>query len=313
MESSLGRLADRGPLAAPSLLGRCLGGRYCVEALLADGRHAVYRAEDLALRRAVVLKVVDLLAPDGDGRAARLAAEGRLHGRLQHPAIPALLDWVELGSLRALVIEHVSGVDLDELLAGLRCPMDAGRLKSLLRPVLSALAYLHALGVVHRDVKPANILVEERGPREVVKLADLGVASVIAAHRSWPEAAAARGAGPIGTLLYMAPEHWTRGVVVDERADLYSLGVTVYQMATGAVPFFSRSREAVRQAHLAAPPVSPRRLNPEVSPELERVILRALEKDPARRYQSAEQLAAALAEVPEPAPARPAPVTLRAD
>jgi len=277
------------PQPAEELRGVLLRGRYRLERVIRSGARAVvYQANDRQLRRRVAVKLVWSASASV---AQRLQQEVRVHSALHHPAIPELLDVIDEAELHALVMEHVDGTDLDDLLEQLGRPMGLSRLRVLAAPVISALGYLHGRGIIHRDVKPANIVVYEHRLRERAKLIDFGVAlergRLPVEARIAPELVT-------GTLLYMSPEHFNAPESVDERSDIYSLGVTLFQMVTGTLPFYARSATAVRYAQTLEAPPSPRALNPDVEPGLEELILTALEKDPARRFQSADALRGAL-------------------
>jgi hypothetical protein len=252
------------------------------------GMGAVYQARQTKLDRLVALKILPPEAGRDPTFAARFAREARTLARLSHPHIVSVHDFGEAGGLYYFLMEYVDGANLRQSLQGGR-PGLAETLK-VFAQVCDALQYAHEEGVVHRDVKPENILLDRRGR---VKMADFGLAKLLGSTLADPRLTATRQA--VGTLRYMAPEQLEGAGQVDHRADVYSLGVVLYEMLTGTLPLgrFAPPSEAA--------PVDPR---------LDSVVLRALEKDPARRYQQVRELkaaaeAAARGGSPSPLPGRP--------
>ncbi len=245
----------------------------------AGGMGAVYRARQTHLDRPVALKVLDP-ARIGDARfAERFAREARAMARLDHPAIVRLYDFGQAGSWLWLVIELVEGANLREVLrTGNLAPSEALRIAPQL---CEALAHAHAAGVVHRDLKPENILIDGKGRPHI---ADFGLAKL----RDDVGEQSATGA-IIGTLPYMAPEQIAGAVAVDHRADLYALGVILYEMLTGTLPL----------GRFAAPSQSLH-----VDPRLDEVVYRSLERDPGRRYQSADDVRRAMEQATAAPPAQ---------
>jgi ABC-type transport system substrate-binding protein len=249
---------------------------YRVESLLGrGGMGVVYRAHDLALDRKVALK---LLAPElaEDVRfRERFLRESRLAASLDHPAIVPIYDAGGVAGQLYIAMRLVEGTDLKQLLAA-EGPMDPERALSLLAPVADALDAAHERGLVHRDVKPSNVLVDERGH---AYLADFGLSRRLA------EGPGAQGAaGSLGTVDYVAPEQ-IRGDELDGRADLYSLGCLLYECLAGRPPFAGASDTAVVFAHLQEEPPG--------FPGFEYVMKKALAKEPDDRYQSGRELVAA--------------------
>lgn len=267
--------ADRTPDLGP---GTVLRGRYRLEQEIGrGGMGIVYRARDLELLRDVALKVV-LQAGSEDARR-RLLREARAAASLNHPNIVAVFDVGEELGLPFFVMEFVQGRSLrgDEAL-------DLQRLVEIACRICDALEHAHASGVVHRDLKPDNILVTDTGH---VKIADLGLAL------PGPDARISRSGMVVGTAAYMAPEQ-ALGKAVDGRADLYALGVILYELATGRLPFVGDGPLAVVSQHVHASVVPPSVLRPDLPRALERVILRLLEKSPGARFPSAAETAVAL-------------------
>jgi hypothetical protein len=229
---------------------------------------AVYRARQPRLDRLVALKVLPAEAGRDPAFAERFTREARALARLGHPNIVSVYDFGDSDGLYYLLMEFVDGTSLRPVLRpGLPRPAEALRLGP---PLCEALQYAHEEGVVHRDVKPENILLDGRGR---VKVADFGLAKVLGDAR--PDARLTGTHQVMGTLHYMAPEQIERPLQVDHRADIYSLGVVLYEMLTGGLPLGR------------FPPPSERAA---VDPRLDAVILRALEKEPGHRYQSAGEL-----------------------
>ncbi|HET9767941.1 MAG TPA: protein kinase, partial [Thermoanaerobaculia bacterium] len=272
------------PPRAPALLpgsGQLLVGRYQLGSLLGEGGMGqVWRARDVALDREVAVKL--LAAPDVAEARERFLREARAAAALNHPNIVAIHDLGQESGCLFLVMELVAGGSLRE------CPPQSiDEAVEVGRQLCAALAHAHAQGLVHRDVKPANVLLVAGASRLTVKLADLGLAMTSAASRLTVEG------GIVGTVAYLAPEQ-AIGRVVDGRADLYSLGVLLYELVTGRLPF-SGTPVALISQHLHAPVVPPRSHRPDLDPAIEAVILRLLAKDPAQRFASADETAAALA------------------
>jgi len=267
-------------------------GRYRIVSELGHGAMgAVYRAEDPIMDRTVAIKTILAAALSGPLAAEyreRFIREAKAAGRLSHPGIVTVYDVSEENGTPYLVMEFVNG-------RSLAAAMDSGerfsieRIYDIGQQVADALGYAHRNGVVHRDVKPANILLAIPGPGEPerAKLADLGVAKLSATQITTTGQL-------LGTPAFMPPEQFT-GVPIDGRADLFSLGVILYWMATGDKPFSGETITAVSYKIVHSEPVPPRKINPAVPVALERIIMKCLEKDPAARYMTGEALAADLA------------------
>ena len=269
-------------------------GRY--EILEEKGRGAmgaVYLARDPAMDRIVALKTIHSLAlsgPQGREYRERFYGEARAAGRLAHPGIVPVFDVGEQDGLPFLVMEYIEGQTLaDAAKAGQRLTLE--RVCEIGQQIGEALGYAHKNGVVHRDIKPANILLtsKEKYGIERPKITDFGVAKLAASQLTTTGQL-------LGTPAFMPPEQFT-GAVIDGRSDLFSFGVILYWLATGDQAFPGDTVTAVSYKVVHTEPVPPRKLNPAVPADLEKVILRCLAKDPAARYQTGEDLAHDLAAI----------------
>ena len=288
------------------LLGKVLADRYeIVEPLTSGGMAKLYRGVQRSLDRAVVVKVIDprLLSADEDTAneaVSRFMVEARAASRINHPNVISVFDFGRtqpgLGGHLFMVMELLKGPDLWTLLA--ETPhLPLPRIASILRQTLAALGEAHSLGIVHRDVKPENIIVEQRfGGADHVKVIDFGIAKLEAAQ-SLTQAGRA-----LGTPHYMAPEQ-VEGSAVGS-ADLYAIGILLFQMLTGQVPFDGDSPLEILMQHLHAPRPDPRAVAPErrIPDALAELCVRSMAVDPAQRFSTAEALAEALAAAMPPAP-----------
>lgn len=262
--------------------GRVLGGRYELLHRLGRGGMAdVFRAFDRVLERRVAVKVLSADRAEDESLFERFRREARTSASLNHPNVVSVYDTGIDDDVHFIVMELVEGPSLVELLQG-EGPLEAARAVEILRPVAGALAAAHSQGLVHRDVKPANILFDRAG---TPKVSDFGIARVVSA--------VTQTTSVYGSALYIAPEQ-ARGATVDGRADIYALGCVLYELLTGRPPFVADTPLAVVYQHLHASPESPSRLRPGIPPALDAVVLRTLAKDPDDRYAHMDELRADL-------------------
>jgi tRNA A-37 threonylcarbamoyl transferase component Bud32 len=263
-------------------------GRYeIVEELGRGAMGTVYRAKDPAMDRVVALKTiisVVLESQQGDEFRERFYREARAAGGLTHPGIVPVFDVGEHEGVPYMVMEFISGRTLaDVVKRGERLSVD--RVCEMGQKIAEAIGYAHQHGVVHRDIKPANILLTSREAHgiERPKITDFGVAKLA-------EGQTTRTGQMVGTPAFMPPEQFT-GAPIDGRADIFSLGVVLYWLATGEQPFPGDSLTAVSYKVVHTEPVPPSKLNPAVPAGLENIILKCLAKNPEERYQTGEELA----------------------
>jgi eukaryotic-like serine/threonine-protein kinase len=267
------------------VVGELIAGRYELEELVGSGgMSSVYRAHDRLLERNVALKVLhEQFTGDGD-HVERFRREARAVAQLSHPNIVTVIDRGEQDSRQFIVFEYIPGENLKGLVerTGPLPERDALRLGL---QVARGLAFAHGQGLVHRDVKPQNVLLTEEGR---AKVTDFGIA------RSLDVAGGLTRTGTVmGTSDYIAPEQ-ARGAHVDELSDVYSLGAVLYELLAGEVPFSGDNFVAVAMRHINEPPPSVRERRPDVSPRLDAAIRRAMAKDPGDRFRSMDELAAEL-------------------
>ncbi len=265
---------------------RLLGGRYELDGIVGRGGMAeVFRARDIRLDRVVGVKTLrDDLARDQTFQA-RFRREAQSAASLNHPSIVAVYDTGEdmLGSLPVpyIVMEFVDGRTLRDLLRDDRRLLPE-RAAEITDGVLRALDYSHRNGIVHRDIKPGNVMLTRAGD---IKVMDFGIARAV----SDSQMTMTQTAQVIGTAQYLSPEQ-ARGERVDARSDLYSTGCLLYELLTGRPPFTGDSPVAIAYQHVKEPPIPPSRIDPEVPPWADAIVLKAMEKDPADRYQSAGEM-----------------------
>ncbi len=269
---------------ADPLLGRMIHKRFRLEALLGSGgMGVVYRARHLLIDRVVAIKILQPGKKGADHFRAWFLREARASNRVNHANIVEIYDYGETDDgLAFLVMEYLDGTQLNELIA--RGPIPAPRALDIIEQCTAALGRAHDLGVVHRDFKPDNVFLLDRGGRkDFVKILDFGLA------RMMQEAPLTAKGAVFGTPEYMSPEQ-TRGEDATPASDLYALGVVFYEMLTSRLPFEAPDRGVVMEQHRSTNPPPPSRHVPTILPMVEAMVLRLLEKDPARRYTDAHHL-----------------------
>src|SRR5215470_2227618 len=281
-----------------TLIGSVFDGRYRIERKLGSGGMAdVYLAEDEELGRRVAIKILnDKYAPD-EQFVERFRREAKNAAGLSHPNIVSIYDRGEAEGTYYIAMEYLDGRTLKELINA-RGPTPPKIAVDYTRQILAAVGFAHRHGIVHRDIKPHNVLVDRDGR---LKVTDFGIA------RSGTSQMTEVGS-IIGTAQYLSPEQ-ARGSSVGPSSDIYSVGVVLYEMLTGEVPFTGDTPLEIAMKHLSEVPTPPSELRPEVPHDLDSVVLRALAKDPHERYRSAEEMDADLQRVLEGMPVDPATET----
>src|SRR5581483_793808 len=258
-------------------IGSIIGDYEIVGILGAGGMGKVYKVRNTISDRIEAMKIL-LPNLDADQELAeRFLREIKVQASLDHPNIAALRTAQRMGNQLVMIMEYIEGSTLEMIMREGRIPIkDCANYMS---QVLSALAYAHARGIVHRDIKPANMMLTPNG---VVKLMDFGIAKITVDHHL------TQAGKTVGSLFYMSPEQIRGDVNLDPRSDLYSLGISFYEMVTGRRPFEGESDYSIMAAHLQQAPQPPIHLDPSLPAGLNDVILIAISKDPAERFQTAD-------------------------
>jgi eukaryotic-like serine/threonine-protein kinase len=269
-----------------SLIDTLFDGRYRIMRKLGAGGMAdVYLAEDQELGRRVAIKILNGRHANDDQFIERFRREAKNAAALNHPNIVSIYDRGEAEDTYYIAMEFLDGRSLKELIVG-RGAAPINVAIEYARQILSALRFAHRHGIVHRDIKPHNVLVDGDGR---VKVTDFGIARAGTSQMT-------ETGSIVGTAQYLSPEQ-ARGGEIDPRSDLYSLGVVLYELLTGKTPFDGETPVEIAMKHLSAVPKAPSKLRPDVPPELDKVVLRALAKNPDDRYQSADEMEADLERV----------------
>jgi serine/threonine protein kinase len=295
------------------LIGNLIG-TYLIQSHLGEGGMArVYKAYHTRLQRDVAIKIILSEIANHAEFQERFAREARIIARLEHPNIVAVYDFGEINNLTYLVMQYVGGGTLREQLQEER-PIDPRRAGNYAEQMAHALHQAHQRGIVHRDVKPQNMLISASNPQHLL-LSDFGIAKLFASNQeltrpsSQPDGQAKDTSLTsfgqiIGTLAYIAPEQVTQQPI-DARTDVYALGAVLFQMLTGQLPFQASSAAGLMYQHAYVVPRSVREINPSVSEKLAQITAKALEKLPAARFQTAEEMAQALHAALAPPPPLP--------
>jgi serine/threonine-protein kinase len=269
-----------------TLIDSLFDGRYRIVRKLGTGGMAnVYLAEDQELGRRVAIKILDDRHASDDQFVERFRREAKNAAGLNHPNIVSIYDRGEAEGTYYIAMEYLDGRSLKELIVT-RGPAPVHVAIDYARQILAALRFAHRNSIVHRDIKPHNVLVDDDGR---LKVTDFGIARAGASEMT-------EAGSIIGTAQYLSPEQ-AKGTTVDHRSDIYSIGVVLYELLTGRVPFTGDTAVEIAMRHLSSVPEPPSALRDGISPELDMVVLRALAKDPDDRYQTAEEMDAELERV----------------
>src|SRR5256885_7746423 len=267
-----------------TLINTLFDGRYRILRKLGTGGMAnVYLAEDEVLGRRVAIKILNDRHAGDDQFGERFRREAKNAAGLNHPNIVSIYDRGEAEGTYYIAMEYLDGRSLKELIVG-RGPAPVNVAIDYACQILGAIRFAHRHGIVHRDIKPHNVLVDAEGR---LKVTDFGIAR--AGGSQMTEAGSI-----IGTAQYLSPEQ-AKGSPVDQTSDLYSVGVVLYELLTGVVPFTGDTPVEIAMKHLSSMPEAPSAQRAEIPRDLDMIVLRALAKDPADRYQSAEEMDADLA------------------
>lgn len=261
-------------------VGMIFDGRYRIQRIIGLGGMAVvFEAEDLLMHRTVAVKMLKEGVGDDATSVKRFINESKAVSMLSHPNIVSIYDVSVREDLKYIVMEHIRGITLKNYMSR-KGKLPVREAISFTEQILRALDHAHSKGIIHRDIKPQNIMLLKNG---MIKVADFGIAKLPSAETVTVTDKA------IGTVYYISPEQ-ASGKPIDPRSDLYSVGVMLYEMVTGTLPFSADSPVSVALMQIHNTPRPPRALCPELPLGLQQIILRAMEKDPDRRYQSAREM-----------------------
>lgn len=266
------------------MIGHTLGGRYELLARVGGGGMAlVYKARDNLLNRYVAVKVLRQQFVHDEDFIKRFNREAQAAASLSHPNIVSIYDVGQDEDTHYIVMEYVDGSNLNEIIRE-RAPLQVDEAVKIASQICDALDHAHYNQIIHRDIKPHNILIGKNGR---VKVTDFGIA------RAVTSSTITQTGSVIGSVHYFSPEH-AKGVAAGEKSDIYSLGIVLYQMLTGRLPFLGESPISVALKHLQEPFEAPRSANPHIPQSVENIIIRAMRKNPQERYASAQQMLADL-------------------
>ncbi|TVZ83044.1 serine/threonine-protein kinase [Aeribacillus composti] len=262
------------------LIGKRISGRYKILKVIGGGGMAnVYLARDIILERDVAIKILRLDFSDDDEFIRRFRREAQSATSLAHPNIVSIYDVGEEDNIYYIVMEYVEGKTLKQYIQQ-NAPLHPREALNLMEQIVSAIAHAHENQIVHRDIKPHNILIDNLGN---IKVTDFGIAMALTSttitHTN----------SVLGSVHYLSPEQ-ARGQIATKKSDIYSLGIVLYEMLTGRLPFDGESAVSIALKHLQSEAPSPKRWNPEIPQSVENIILKAMAKDPLHRYSSAEEM-----------------------
>ncbi|GIO83741.1 serine/threonine-protein kinase PrkC [Paenibacillus faecis] len=262
------------------MIGHELGGRYqIIERVGGGGMALVYKAQDILLNRFVAIKVLRQQFVNDEEFIRRFRREAQSAASLSHPNIVSVYDVGQEEDVHYIVMEYVEGQNLNEIIKE-RAPLQVEEAVRIASQIADALDHAHQNQIIHRDIKPHNILIGKNGR---VKVTDFGIA------RAVTSATITQTGSVVGSVHYFSPEH-AKGVATGEKSDLYSLGIVLYQMLTGRLPFLGESPISVALKHLQEHFDEPRAVNPMIPQSVENIILKSMRKSPAERYQSAKEM-----------------------
>lgn len=262
------------------LIGKRINGRYQIlETIGGGGMANVYKAHDVILNRTVAVKVLRPQFSDDEEFIRRFRREAQAATSLSHPSVVNIYDVGEEGDLYFIVMEYVEGLTLKQLIQK-RGILPVEETVAIMLQITSAIAHAHANHIVHRDIKPHNILISPNGE---AKVTDFGIA------RAMTSATITHTNSVMGSVHYLSPEQ-ARGGMVNEKSDIYSLGIVLYEMATGVVPFSGDTAVSIAIKHLQSNLPSPKSMNPSLPQSIENIILKATAKDPFHRFQRASDM-----------------------
>lgn len=285
------------------MIGQTLGGRYELLARIGGGGMAlVYKARDNLLNRYVAVKVLRQQFMHDEDFIRRFNREAQAAASLSHPNIVSIYDVGQDADTHYIVMEFVDGANLNEIIRE-RAPLQTEEAVKIASQICDALDHAHFNQIIHRDIKPHNILIGNNGR---VKVTDFGIA------RAVTSSTITQTGSVIGSVHYFSPEH-AKGVAAGEKSDIYSLGIVLYQMLTGRLPFLGESPISVALKHLQEPFEQPRSVNPHIPQSVENIILRAMRKNPQERYLSAQQMLSDLETCLQPNRLTEPPVVFESD
>jgi eukaryotic-like serine/threonine-protein kinase len=267
------------------LIGRRLGGRYKILNPIGGGGMAnVYLARDVILERDVAIKVLRFDYANDESFIKRFHREAQSAASIDHPNIVSIYDVDEEDEIYYIVMEYVPGQTLKEYI-GEHSPLHIEKALDIMKQITSAIAHAHEFGIIHRDLKPQNILIDHD---DRVKVTDFGIALALSSSTTITQTNSV-----LGTVHYLSPEQ-ARGGLATKKSDIYSLGILLFELLTGRVPFSGESAVSVALKHLQTNTPSPKRWNPYIPQSVENIVLKATAKDPFYRYDSVEEMEYAL-------------------